>query len=166
MREYAMLGASYKAIWSMQPKEGSIFGRWRSLFWPIHGRELKKFLPLLLMFALISFNYNLLRSYKDSVVITATSSGAEALPFIKVWAILPGAILLTFLFTRLSNRFSREKVFYIMMSGFIAFFLVFTFALFPAQEYFHPNALADKLQDSLPKGFNGLIAIFRNWTFT
>lgn len=118
------------------------------------------------MFFLISFNYNALRACKDSLVVTAPHSGAEAIPFIKVWAILPGALLLTYLFTRLANRFSREKVFYIMMSLFIGFFMLFTFVLFPAQDFFHPNALADKLQGTLPKGFSGLIAMFRNWTFT
>lgn len=118
------------------------------------------------MFFLISFNYNALRACKDSLVVTAPKSGAEAIPFIKVWAILPGALLLTYLFTRLSNRFSREKVFYIMMSIFLGFFMLFTFVLFPAQEYLHPNELADKLQALLPTGFNGLIAMFRNWSFT
>lgn len=123
-------------------------------------------MPLFLMFALITFNYNLLRAYKDSMVVTATHSGAEAIPFIKVWAILPAAVLLTFFFTRLSNRFSREKVFYIMMSIFLVFFFLFAFVLFPAQEYLHPNAFADKLQAILPPGCKGLIALIRNWTFT
>ncbi len=118
------------------------------------------------MFALIAFNYNLLRAYKDSMLVTAVHSGAEAIPFIKVWAILPSAILLTFIFTRLANRFSREKVFYIMMSLFLAFFFIFAFFLFPAQEHLHPHATADKLQALLPEGFKGLIALFRNWTFT
>lgn len=121
---------------------------------------------MLAMFFLISFNYNVLRAYKDSMVVTASNSGAEAIPFIKVWAILPCAILLTFLFTRLANRFSREKVFYIMMILFLSFFFLFTFVLFPAQDHLHPNGLADKLQTLLPEGFKGFIAIFRNWTFT
>lgn len=63
------------------------------------------------MFFLISFNYNALRAYKDSMVITAENSGAEAIPFIKLWAILPSAFLLTFLFTRLANRFTRKRCF-------------------------------------------------------
>src|SRR3989338_11564489 len=138
----------------MQEDPPTSFGKWRSLFWPIHHWELKKFLPMFFMFFLISFNYNALRACKDSLVVTAPQSGAEAIPFIKVWAILPGALLLTYLFTRLSNRFSREKVFYIMMSIFLSFFLLFTFVLFPAQDFFHPNALADKLQAALPKGFS------------
>ncbi|PIS02622.1 MAG: AAA family ATPase [Chlamydiae bacterium CG10_big_fil_rev_8_21_14_0_10_42_34] len=142
------------------------FGKWRSFFWPIHRWELKKFLPMFFMFFLISFNYNALRACKDSLVVTAPNSGAEAIPFIKVWAILPGALILTYLFTRLSNRFSREKVFYIMMFVFLGFFMLFTFVLFPAQEYIHPNKFADKMQALLPEGFMGLIAMFRNWTFT
>jgi AAA family ATP:ADP antiporter len=100
------------------------------------------------------------------MVVTAPNAGAEAIPFIKVWAILPGALLLTYLFTRLSNRFSREKVFYIMMTLFLVFFFVFTFVLYPLRDYLHPHAFADQMQSLLPSGFKGLIAVFRNWTFT
>ena len=143
-----------------------VFGKWRSFFWPIHRSELKKFLPMFFIFFLIAFNYNVLRSYKDSIVITASNSGAEAIPFIKLWAVLPSAVLFTLLFTRLSNWFSREKVFYITLSIFLVFFLVFALVLYPAQEWLHPNELADSLQSALPKGFKGFIAIFRNWIFT
>src|SRR3990167_8265314 len=98
------------------------FGKWRSFFWPIHSYELKKFLPMFFMFFLIAFNYNVLRSYKDSIIVTASNSGAETIPFIKLWVVLPSAILFTLLFTRISNRFSREKVFYITLSIFLVFF--------------------------------------------
>ncbi len=150
----------------MSSDKGIELGRWRSFFWPIYRWELRKFLPLSFMFALISFNYNLLRAYKDSMVVTANRSGAEIIPFIKVWAILPSAILLTWIFTRLANRFSREKVFYVMMSIFLVFFFVFTFVLFPLQDVLHPNHFADKMQAMLPEGMSGLIALFRNWTLT
>lgn len=118
------------------------------------------------MFFLIAFNYNVLRSYKDTIIVTASHSGAETLPFIKVWAVLPSAIFMTFFFTRLANRFDREKVFYIVMSLFLGFFFLFTFVLYPARDFLHPHQLADSLQSVLPDGFKGLIAIFRNWTFT
>src|SRR3990167_8003962 len=117
----------------------SSFGKIRSFLWPIHTSELRKFLPLFVMYALICFNYNILRATKDTLVITAPSSGAEALPFIKVWAILPTAIFFTFLFTRLVNRFNQEKVFYIMMSIFLGFFLIFTTVLYPFQHLLHPH---------------------------
>lgn len=121
---------------------------------------------MLLLFFLICFNYSILRSAKDSLIVTAPSSGAEALPFLKVWAILPAALLFTFIFTRLSNWLTRERVFYALMSIFLGFFFIFTFFLYPNQDSLHPHALSDKLQEMLPQGFGGLIAIFRNWTFT
>src|SRR3990167_5740605 len=49
---------------------------------------------------------------------------------------------------------------------FFMFFLIFAFCLYPAQDWLHPNKLADSLQSLLPQGFKGFIAIFRNWTFT
>lgn len=142
------------------------FGKWRAFFWPVHKHELKKFFPMLLMYCLIAFVYGILRPYKESLVITAAESGAEVLPFIKVWVILPSAFLLMFLFTRLSNRFGREKVFYIMMSVFLVFYTLFAFILFPAHEALHPHEIADTVQALLPPGLKGLIALFRNWTFT
>lgn len=150
----------------MQIESTAEFGKWRSFFWPVHKTELKKFIPMLLIYCLVAFNYGALRAYKDSMVITASNSGAETIPFIKVWAILPCAILLTVFFTRLVNRFNREKVFYIMMSFFLSFFVIFTFFLFPSQDTLHPHAFADSLQSVLPEGLKGFIAIFRNWTFT
>ncbi len=150
----------------MAHKTSLQFSAWRSLFWPIHRHEFKKFFPMFLIYSLIVFNYSVLRAAKDALLITAPESGAQAIPYIKVWAILPMAFLSTLIFTRLANRYSREKIFYIMMWSFISFFLVFAFVLYPAQEYLHPHQLADKIQAHLPVGLHGLVAIFRNWTFT
>lgn len=148
----------------MSATEG--FSKLRAFMWPVHSSELRKFVPMFLIFFLICFNYSILRATKDALICTAPSSGAEALPFLKVWAILPMALLFTFLFTRLSNHLNREKVFYSMMSIFLSFFVLFAFVLYPFRNFLHPTDLADKLQDALPVGFSGFIAIFRNWTFT
>lgn len=142
------------------------FGRIRSCLWPIHPHEMKKIVPMMAMLFLICFNYSILRNIKDSIVVTAQSSGAEVIPFIKVWVLLPMAILLTLLFTRLSNRYSQEKVFYLMISGFLLFFGAFTFIFYPLRDWLHPHQLADTLEAALPLGFKGLIAMFRNWSFT
>ncbi|MFI5334847.1 MAG: Npt1/Npt2 family nucleotide transporter, partial [Chlamydiales bacterium] len=142
------------------------FSKIRAFLWPIYRSEMRMFLPLFLIFFFVGFNYSVLRATKDALVVTAPASGAEALPFLKVWAILPMAFLFTFLFTRVSNRLSREKIFYAMMSIFIAFFFIFTFFLYPYRDFLHPHEFCDKLQAHLPAGFQGFIAIFRNWTFT
>ena len=142
------------------------FSRLRSIFWPVHRHEFKKFFPMFLIYALIVFNYTILRIAKDALIVTATKSSAATIPYIKLWAILPMAFLSTLIFTRLSNKFSREKIFYMLMSTFIIFFLVFGFILYPLQNSIHPHGLADKLQSMLPAGTYGLVAIFRNWSFS
>ncbi len=142
------------------------FGRLRSYIWPVHSYELKKLIPLLIIFFLISFNYNILRPMKDSLVVTSKSSGAEVIPFIKVWVLFPSAILLTLLYTVLATFLDREKVFYAMIGLFIGFFALFAFFIYPNRDLLHPHATADYLQATLPLGFKWVIAMFRNWSFT
>lgn len=144
----------------------SQFSRFRTFFWPIHRHECKKLIPMMLMLFLIVFDYSILRNVKDTVVITAKDSGAAVIPFIKVWVLLPMAVLFTLIFTKLSNRYSQEKVFYIVTSFFLIFFALFTFVLYPLQDMLHPQSFANYLTTVLPPGFKGLIAMFRNWSFT
>ncbi len=150
----------------MKEEKAPTFSRWRTYLWPIERHELAKFLPLLFMAFFVVFNYNILRNLKEALVVTAESSGAEVIPFIKVWVLLPMAVLLAFIFTRLMGRYSREKVFYMMLGGFLAFFALFTFVLYPLRDYVHPHGFADWLTTVLPMGCKGLIAMIRYWTFT
>lgn len=142
------------------------FSPLRAYLWPIHAYELRKFLPLLAMAFFIGFNYNILRNMKEAFLVTAEDGGAEVLPFIKVWGIVPGAFLLTFVYSRLNNALKREQVFAAMILIFLSFFALFTFILYPVQAHLHPHAAANFLQAHLPAGFKGLIAMFRYWTFS
>jgi AAA family ATP:ADP antiporter len=141
------------------------FGRWRSFFWPIHGYELKKVLPMLFMFFFISFNYTILRDTKDALVVTAPGSGAEAIPFIKVWLVVPAAIAFMVVYAKLSNILSKQQLFYATTLPFLIFFGLFATVLYPAKDALHPTDMADRLQAILPDGLYGLVAIFRNWTY-
>lgn len=141
------------------------FGKWRGFFWPVHRFELKKLFPMLVIFFLISFNYNVLRILKDSLIVTAKSSGAEVIPFIKVWALFPGALILTATFSYFSSHYSRERVFYLMVGIFLSYFTLFA-CLYPFSNALHPHETADWLLTVLPKGFYGLVAMFRYWLFT
>lgn len=142
------------------------FARFKEALWPIQPSELRKFLPMLLIFFLMTFDYNVLRIMKDTIVVTAPESGAQVIPFIKVWVMFPGAILMTVLFTYLSSRYSTERVIYIMVGLFLGFFIVFTFFLYPLRDVIHPHQTANALQAILPTGCKGLVAMFRNWTFS
>jgi ATP:ADP antiporter, AAA family len=98
--------------------------------------------------------------------LTAKHSGAEVIPFIKVWGMLPGVFLATWVYTRLRRYFKKEHVFYILISSFLAYFLVFAFLLYPNSEQLHLEKFGNWMSSVLPQGFKGLIALVRNWTFT
>lgn len=142
------------------------FSKLRAFFWPVHGFELKKLVPMLFIFFLLNFDYNVLRCMKDTLIITQQHSGAEVIPFIKVWVMFPTSILMTYLYVRLSNRFTKENVFYIMFSIFLSYYFFFTFFIYPNQESLHAHEFADKLQTMLPIGWKGFVAMCRYWTFT
>ena len=142
------------------------FGKIRAFFWPVHKHELAKFVPMIILFFFITINYHLLRIFKDALVITAPKSGAEAIPFLKVWAVLPSAIFFTFLYTRLSNVFNREKIFYVILTSFLVFFAIFIFVLYPNKEKLFLNNTANFLQSFLPKGLYGFTSIIRIWIYS
>ena len=52
----------------------SEFGKWRAKLWPVHTFELKKVVPMVLMFFLILFNYTILRDTKDTLVVKTGKS--------------------------------------------------------------------------------------------
>ncbi len=148
----------------MSQTSSSEFGAIRSFLWPIHGYECSKVIPMAIMCFLICFNYSILRNMKDTIVVA--ESGAAVIPFIKVWALLPMAVILTFIFAKLSNRFSQERVVYIMISIFLVFFAFFGFVLYPLRDVLHPYELCASIKEYLPGGCHGFIAVFSNWTFT
>lgn len=148
----------------MSQEKKAEFGKLRSFLWPVHSHELKKLLPMFLMFLFISFNYTILRDTKDTLVVTST--GAETIPFLKFWGVVPGAIIFMLAYAKLSNILSKESLFYVAIAPFLLFFALFAYVLYPNREALHPNASADYLQSILPVGLGGLIACYRNWTFS
>lgn len=144
----------------------NMLSKLRSFFWPIERFELKKVLPMLFMFFFFNFTYFLLKDMKESIMVTAPGSGAEAIPFLKMWGILPLALIFMFVYSKLSNILSKKAMFYSIIATFMGFYAIFAFVLYPFRDALHPHELADKLQIILPKGFEGFIAIFRNWTYS
>ncbi len=149
-------------------QSGESFGKIRQLLWPVHNYELKKVVPMLLLMFFINFNYTVLRDTKDALVVTAPGSGAEAIPFLKVWCVLPSAIFAMIIFSKLSNILSKPRLFTLTVAPFLIFFALFATVLYPNKEVLHPHAFCDYLQTILPKtgASVGVIAIIRNWTYS
>ena len=142
------------------------FGILRTILWPVHRSELKKVLSMLALIFFLCSAYSILRNLKDTIILTAKNSGAEVIPFLKVWGMLPGALLATWLYTRLARRFSKETIFYVTVTAFLGYFLLFAYVLHPNSDKLHLDTLGDWLLVHLPAGFKGFITMIRNWTFT
>lgn len=140
------------------------FGKWRSFFWPVHAYELKKLLPMFLMFFFISFNYTILRDTKDTLIVTA--AGAEAIPFLKSFGVVPAAILFMILYAKMSNVLSKENLFYATILPFIVFFGLFAFVMYPARQALMPVESVEALRAWLPGGWGGVAAAYQNWMYS
>lgn len=150
----------------MASEEASPFIKWCQRIWPIKLYELKKILPLLFMKFFISFTYGILTTMKDATVVTAKGSGAEIIPVLKGWVVLPIAFGTTLLYSKLSNTFKRSTLFYGIICFFMAFIALYGFVLYPNLEMLSPHASADRLLEFVGQKNAHWVAIYRNWIQT
>ena len=140
------------------------FTGWRAALWPIHGYELKKFLPLSLIMFCLLFNYTILRDTKDTLVVN--SSGAAAITFLKLYCVTPAAILFVIIYSKMINSLKRENVFYAIVAPFLVFFGAFAFIIYPNLALMHPSAeTVQYLHESFPR-MGGFIDIYAYWSFS
>jgi len=132
----------------------------------ISSNELKKMLPLAIMFFMVLFNYTILRNTKDVLIVTDPRSGAETIPFLKTYVLLPGTIGFFALYVRLCAACSQAAILYITTTFFLVFFGVFAFVMYPMKDILHPNGFCDWLLEVLPASFLGPVAMIRLWTFS
>ncbi|MDR2666990.1 MAG: NTP/NDP exchange transporter [Holosporales bacterium] len=138
----------------------------RAVIWPVHNFELKKFLPMGLMMLCILFIYTLVRDLKDTLMVShATGGGAETLGFLKLYGVTPSAILFMVIFVKLANIFEREKLFYVITSFFLTFFVVFGFILYPLKDVLHlSHETISSLQELMPRLY-WVWPVIGNWSY-
>ena len=140
-------------------------GAWRKRLFPIANNELKKFLPMAGIMMMILFNYTLMRDLKDTLVVNHPISDAEVISFLKLGLTTPASIIFVIIFTKMVNVFSSEKIFYIVVGFFLAFFALFGFVLQPYNEMFHPSIEAVRaLQEASPR-LAKVYAMWGMWTY-
>lgn len=106
---------------------------------------LKKVLPTSVMFLITIFVYSVLRGAKDTLLIPVL--GAEIISTVKLFGVFPSAVIFIIIYTKIANILSKEKLYYIMTSFFIIYFLAYAFVFFPNS-------------DALNFDFSGLIASY------
>lgn len=138
----------------------------RAALWPIASYELKKVIPMSLLLFCMLYDYTCVRILKDALIVMAPGGGETVLPFLKLWCVLPSAILFVVLYAKISAKYSKEKVFYGITIGFTLFFLIFGNILFPMKESLHlsPARIAE-LQLWAPR-LSQVIAMMGMWTYS
>ena len=139
------------------------FSKWRRRLWPFHRSEIKKLLPLVLIKFLISLAYCILTNIKEGVVVTASVSGAEVIPVLKGWVVLPAAFIMAIVYSKLSHVLRKRTLFYTVLGGFLAAIFLYGFILYPNAEFFTPTVSSDWLLAKLGAKYSHWIAIYRNW---
>ncbi len=144
------------------------FGKLRSLLWPIHGYEMKKFLPMSFLMFFILFVYTMVRDLKDVLVQDyAIGGGTEVIPQLKFFFVLPAAFLLTMLYSKIIGKYGLTKTFYIMVSMFMSFYIIFVAFLFPNRDVIHPGMeTINSMRASFPAALYWTVPCITNWSFS
>lgn len=140
--------------------------RLQKLIWPVARHEQKKFLPMVWMMFFILFNYTIVRNIKDSMLIYAPHSDEHVLPYLKILFVTPITIAYIVMYSVFSNRFSKQKLFYITLAPFAVFFALFPFVLYPMREalHFSPDTLQQWQQAY--KSLAPVLPAFWYWLFS
>lgn len=81
--------------------------------------------------ALLNINYALLRSARNALAVADLGGGAGMIPWFELLGTMPGAVLMTLCLSWMLNRFSIQRVFFVTLTFFVSFFLVFVLAVHP-----------------------------------
>lgn len=103
---------------------------------PIEYKELPKFLLNGFMMAIIIYVYSILRASKDTIVVSLMGE-AELISALKLYAVLPSAIIFMLIYTKLVHVFSKVQVFHIIVWFFVTFFVVFAFFFYQRADIIH-----------------------------
>lgn len=142
---------------------GMLFGIFKHII-PISKHEMRRFIPMCIMIFCILFNYSMLYSLKDSLVMPFI--GAEAISFIEISCVLPVALFFTITYIKVSSVVkNKSRIFFTIIGIFLGFFAIFAFFLYPNQDKIHPDPVRiQELSVSYPY-FKWMILIYGKWLF-
>lgn len=91
--------------------------------------------------------------------------GVEAISFIKLWFEIPVGFILVAIYCKLCNVYSAAIIFRLFVGGFLLFFTLFAFVVYPNQDFFHPNiSTIDKLI-FFYSNFKWFFVLWSKWSF-
>ncbi|WP_461537506.1 Npt1/Npt2 family nucleotide transporter [Spongorhabdus nitratireducens] len=135
---------------------GSVYGRIQKVM-EVHALTLK--LALMLFFTII--NFDIMRNLKESLLVTRV--GAEAIPFVKFWVVVPCAFLFLLGYSWLANHLCRTRLFIISITPFLLWMLFFSWGIYPAIDQLTPVSFCDWLARLLPEQLHIVVELVYHW---
>ena len=152
-----------------KPRE---FNKFQEFIFPIHKHELKKFIPMTLLMFGIVFVYHLVRSLKDVFIHynanlwlgAKPEETANLISALKLWYVLPSAVITVMIFTALVNKFGVSKAFYITVSIFMFFYFAYGYLLYPnLDRLILSSEKITQITANAPPFFRSYITCMVNW---
>lgn len=129
---------------------------------PILPTERSTFLALSTMMFLFIYVFTTVRDTKDALVVS--HCGAESIPYLKLYGVLPCALVFIVAYSKASNLLGKEALFYVTLVPFFVFYSLFAFVLYPNRDSIHFPKLGgvDTVADAAP----GPLSLIRYWSFS
>lgn len=134
---------------------------------PITPAEMPHFISMSIMMFLFIYVFTTVRDTKDTLVVS--NCGAEAIPFLKLYGVMPCATAFIVLYSKLSNAVGKQTLFYVTLLPFFVFYGVFAFVLFPNRDLIHFPVVDGGAGTAAGVGGGALIAavnLMRYWSFS
>ena len=130
---------------------------------PISRSELPHFACMSVMMFLFIYVFTTVRDTKDTLVVS--NCGAEAIPFLKLYAVMPCAAMFIVGYSKLSNVLGKQALFYVTLVPFFVFYAVFAFVLFPNRDAIHfaPAGGAPVVGNG---ALNAALNLVRYWSYS
>ena len=128
---------------------------------PITPAEIPHFASMSIMMFLFIYVFTTVRDTKDTLVVS--NCGAEAIPFLKLYGVMPCATAFIVLYSKMSNVLGKQTLFYVTLVPFFIFYGVFAFVLFPNRDLIHFPVV-----DGAAGGgaVNAAMNLLRYWSFS
>lgn len=133
---------------------------------PIKKYEIRQFVAMSIMMFLFIYVYTTVRDTKDTLVVS--KCGAEAIPFLKMYGVMPAAFLFIIGYSKMSSVLSKQMLFYAVLIPFFVFYTLFAFVLFPNRDIIHfaSSSLSESSEGVLRNIMTSATNLIRYWSYS
>ncbi len=143
------------------------FNNFKNIFYSVQKANVIKVISVGSIMFFMLFVYTMTRDLKNIFIQKfAIGGGAELISVIKLFFVIPCIFLFILIFEFLIDKFQFDKTFYIFISGFALFYLLFAVLFLSNYQKLHMSLEQIMfLQSKLPSFFYYIIPCIGNWIF-